>query len=919
MREDSFLSNVHDAQIEELYEQFCADPLSVEPSWRAFFNGFELAIERFPKSNVANGASQSMHADSYSEKEIRVLRLIDGYRARGHLFTKTNPVRQRRQYNPSLDLENFGLEASDLDSTFQAGIEVGLGPTTLRNIIDLLEETYCRSLSAEYKFMQDPESVYWLQTRMEKNRNRPSFNVEQKRRLLQKLTEAVGFERFLHTKFVGQKRFSLEGAENFIPAMDAVLRKGAELGIKEFVIGMPHRGRLNLLGNIMGKSYADIFTEFFGRGYSDTIFEGDVKYHMGFSNDIEFDGHKLHLSLSSNPSHLEAVDPVVEGIVRAKLDTRYKGDENSIAPILIHGDASIAGQGVVYEVVQMSQLAGYKTGGTIHIVINNQVGFTTNYVDGRSSIYCTDVAKVVRSPVFHVNGDDAEAVVMAVQMALEFRQKFHRDVFIDLLSYRKYGHNEGDEPRFTQPLLYKIISQHPNPLQIYTKKLLADGVITSEEAESIETEFDAKLELDLEEANKNQSSRVASYFEGDWKGLRLATAEDFHRSPNTGVNAEVLEPLAEQMFKLPEDLSYFQKTKKLFEERRERLADRNAIDWAMAEWLAYGSLLNEGVDIRISGQDVQRGTFSHRHAVITLDDEQDGKYVPLRHLSENQGGFEIYNSFLSEYAVLGFEFGYALANPRHLVIWEAQFGDFANGAQIIIDQFISSAETKWQRMNGLVMLLPHGHEGQGPEHSSARLERFLELCAGNNMQVCNCSTPANLYHMLRRQVHRPFRKPLVLMSPKSLLRHPKCVSHWDEFTSGSFHELLDDADANPKKVRRVLLCSGKIYYDLIAAREKKENIKQCADIAIIRLEQLYPWPENKIMEIVKRYKKAKEWVWVQEEAQNMGAWPFVLRKWLYTDLEVVSRKESASPSTGFIKQHESQQEYVVNTALGIWS
>ena len=724
---------------------------------------------------------------------------------------------------------------------------------------------------------------------------------------------AVDFEAFLHTKFVGQKRFSLEGAEAIIPALETLVEEGAVLGVKEFVIGMAHRGRLNVLANILNKSYENIFAEFEGKSFGDSHFEGDVKYHMGYSSDrIAHNGEKVHLSLAPNPSHLEAVNPVVEGMARAKIEKRYSGDEKKLVPILIHGDASIAGQGIIYEVLQMSQLEGYKTGGTVHVVLNNQVGFTTDYIESRSSTYCTDIAKTTLSPVFHVNGDDIEAVVHTIEMALEFRQQFHRDVFVDILAYRKHGHNEGDEPRFTQPTLYKLIGKHPNPKLIYRNRLIDEGSFSGEELDEIDRNFREQMNSSLELSHQREQLEPTSFFEGDWQGLRLAQQEEHQKSPDTGVDRAKLQELANKLTTLPEDWKIFPKIRNLYKDRSKMVNEREILDWGMGEQLAYASLLDEGTGIRISGQDVRRGTFSHRHAVVV--EEDDTKHFPLMHLSDSQGLLSIYNSHLSEYGVLGFEYGYAVSSPKDLVIWEAQFGDFANGAQIIIDQFIASAETKWQRMNGLVLQLPHGYEGQGPEHSSARIERFMTLCADNNMYILNCTTPANLFHALRRQTARPFRKPLVIFTPKSLLRHPKCVSSLNDFGKGTyFKEVIDDHYVDPAKVKRVLFCNGKIYYDLL----ERQQLEERKDVAVVRLEQLYPMATEQIMEIRNRYVQAQEWFWVQEEPENMGAAGFMMRKFpdLGSPLKLVSRKESSSPSTGFSVMHKKQQEELIQRAF----
>ena len=903
----SYLGNADVSQIEELYQQFLKDPASMEKSWKDFFEGFEFARLNYS----SNGKSDKTNIPENVKKEFNVINLINGYRTRGHLFTKTNPVRERRHYLPTLDVENFGLKNSDLETVFHSGSLIGIGPATLNKIIKHLQQTYCASIGAEYKYIRSPEIVTWLENKMESSLNMPVFSIEQKRRILEKLNEAVAFENFVHTKFVGQKRFSLEGCETLIPALDAIIEFGAQQGIKEYVIGMSHRGRLNVLANILGKTYEEIFTEFEGLEYDELGFAGDVKYHLGFSSDVvTSDGHKVHLSVAPNPSHLEAVDPVVQGIVRSKIDNTPGGDENQIAPILIHGDAAVAAQGVVYEVIQMSLLKGYRTGGTIHLVVNNQIGFTTNYIDGRSSTYCTDVAKVTLSPVFHVNADDVEALVYTIQLALEYRQKFHRDVFIDILGYRKYGHNEGDEPRFTQPLLYKAIAAHQDPRKIYNEKLLSQGEVEGNLVREMEVSFKEMLEKSLDTARQIKKKKVKSFLEGSWKGLRLATPEDFIKSPTTGVDEKVLRSIGKKITELPSGKNFFSKTVRLFEERK-KMVPAGSFDWAMGELLAYGSLLKEGFPVRITGQDVERGTFSHRHAVIQVEDSEEN-YVPLNNIENGQAPFRIYNSLLSEYAVLGFEYGFALSTPNTLVIWEAQFGDFNNGAQIIIDQYISSAEDKWNRMNGIVLLLPHGYEGQGAEHSSGRIERFLNLSAGYNMNILNCTTPANFFHALRRQMHRPFRKPLVIFTPKSLLRHPRCISQINEFSSGSFRELIDDSNVVAEKVRKVLICSGKIYYELLEQKEKD----QAEHIAIVRLEQLYPLPVDQLQKIKQRYKNAKQWIWIQEEPVNMGAWSYLLRVATpIIPLTSITRPESASPATGSYKTHDREQRQLIAEAF----
>ncbi len=895
----SYLQNADPSALEYLYEQYQQDKDSVDFGWRKFFEGFDLGAEK-------TSGSPALSEDA--AKEINVMNLIQGYRQRGHLFAKTNPLRERRKYSPNLDIENFGLEKTDLEKTFNAGVEVGLGPAKLKDIIGLLEQTYCQSIGCEFSYIRDPHRRQWLQQRFEKTRNVPDLTLDEKRHFLQKLNQATVFENFIHTKYIGQKRFSVEGLEVLIPALDAVIQYGAGLGVKEFVMGMAHRGRLNVLANIFNKKYSDIFGEFEGKVFQtdDEDFEGDVKYHLGYSTDIPTkSGNSVHLRLADNPSHLEAVNPVVKGMVRAKLETKYNKDVKSICPILIHGDAAVAGQGIIFEVVQMSGLESFYVGGTIHIVTNNQIGFTTDYLDARTSTYCTDAAKVTLCPVMHVNADDVEAVVHAVKLAMAYRLEFNMDIFIDLLGYRKYGHNEGDEPRFTQPVMYKLIDQHPNPREIYKQKLLQRSEIDAELAREMEVEFRQLLQEKLEEA-KGDYKPVPNQVKNTWEGYKNPEAKDFQIPANTAVPTEKLLELGEKFTTIPEENLPIKKVQNLFADRKKMLAT-GVMDWAMGELLAYATLLEEGHPVRLSGQDVERGTFSHRHAVVKKEDAE-AEYVPLNHLSENQAKLSVYNSLLSEYAVLGYEYGYSSVMPKGLTIWEAQFGDFANGAQIIMDQFISSGEAKWGKYSGLTLLLPHGMEGQGPEHSSARLERYLQLCSQNNMQVLNCSTPANLFHALRRQLKRNFEVPLIIMTPKSLLRHPKCVSPLESFSNGGFQEVIDDANAT--KVRRVLLCCGKVYYDLLAEKESK-NI---SDVAIVRVEQLYPLPTWELEKIFSKYEGA-EFCWVQEEAKNQGTWLHLARYDFPVKLRYIGRKSSASPATGFKKVHDKEQAAIVAEAF----
>ena len=897
----SFLNGIDSDFVDELHQRYLVDKRLVEQSWRQFFDGYEFAKVNY---------SDESEIPTNVKKEFMVINLIDAYRSRGHLFTKTNPVRERRKYSPTLDIKNFGLDEGDLITVFQAGEQIGLGPSTLNEIVSHLEETYCQSIGIEYQYIRHPERVEWIRKNIEL-KNRTKYSKERKKHILHKLNQATVFEQFLQKKFVGQKRFSIEGAESVIPALDALIENGSALGLKEFVVGMAHRGRLNVLANIFNKTYENIFSEFEGKEYDDdALFDGDVKYHLGITSEIKTDsGNNVKITLSPNPSHLEAVDPVVQGITRSKIDNELDGDEKKILPILIHGDAAVAGQGIVYELIQMAQLDGYRTGGTLHIVINNQVGFTTNYLDARSSTYCTDVAKSTLCPVFHVNGDDVEAVAQTIDIALKYRQEFSRDVFVDLLCYRKYGHNEGDEPKFTQPKLYKLIGKHPNPREIYLKQLVDQQVVSVDEGNDMEKEFDDMLQERLDDAKQIEKAKITNFLQEVWKDYRKSRPDDFEKSPNTGVDEKKLVDLAHQLNHLPEGKKYFRKIIKLFEDRIKMLKE-NKLDWAMGELLAYASLLDEGHSVRISGQDVERGTFSHRHAVVKTEDNEE-EVIPLANLSDNQGNFQIYNSLLSEYAVLGFDYGYAFNTPNGLTIWEAQFGDFFNGAQIIIDQFLCAAEDKWGTPNGLVMLLPHGYEGMGSEHSSARIERFLQLCAEHNIQIANCTTPANYFHLLRRQIVRPFRKPLVVFTPKKLLRYPRAVSSVKEMSEGCFKEIIDDSTASAKYIDTVVFCSGKFYYDLI---ETYENL-DAKNIAFIRMEQVYPFPENQLKKIIKKYGDNCQFIWAQEEPENMGPWSFILRKWKFSSIICCARNESGSPATGSPKVHEIRHNAIINQVM----
>jgi len=922
----SYVSNAEISYVDEMYQSYRKDPSSVDETWQKFFEGYNFSLQKYGEKGATNGGSTaapsgngvaavaSSPATTVSEKEVRVHYLIHAYRSRGHLRAKTNPVRERKDRKPLLELTDFGLTEADLDVVFEAGNELGIGAAPLRKIVDTLKFIYEGAIGFEYMYIRKPEKLAWLRNKIEKESLAHALTLDEKKRILSKLNEAVVFENFLHTKYVGQKRFSLEGGETTIPALDKMITASAELGVEEVVIGMAHRGRLNVLANIMGKTYEQIFNEFEGNIKPDmTMGDGDVKYHMGYSSEVVTPkGQKMNLKLMPNPSHLEAVDPVVLGFVRAKGDRLYGYDYKKVLPVLIHGDAAVAAQGIVYEIVQMSKLNGYQTGGTIHFVINNQVGFTTDFEDARSSIYCTDVAKIIDAPVMHVNGDDPEAVTFCMRLAAEYRQKFNEDIFIDMVCYRRHGHNESDEPKFTQPKLYNIISRHANPRELYNQKLIERGDVDAEIAKNMDREFRDMLQDRLNQVKQKPLPYSLQKMEKEWTELRKATKEDFDQSPDTSITQDVIDQVGKAITDIPADFKPLKQIEKLLKDRKEQLQDTKIVNWATAELLAYGSLLLEKKIVRFSGQDVQRGTFSHRHAVLK-DAETNEPYYSLNHISDNQKRFRIYNSLLSEYGVLGFEYGYAMANPSALVIWEAQFGDFANGTQVMIDQFVTSGETKWQRQNGLVMLLPHGYEGQGPEHSSARLERFLGLCANNNVVVTNITTPANMFHALRRQLKWEFRKPLINMAPKSLLRHPLVVSDLKEFTNGRFQEVIDDANVDAKKVKRVLFCTGKVYYDLF---EEQKTSKR-TDVAIVRIEQLYPYPEKQMAAVFAKYKNA-EYVWVQEEPYNMGAWGYILRRMYLmsnTQIEVIARDEASSPAVGYLKAHNEKQAELVKRSF----
>ncbi len=922
MKDFSYITNSHPEYIENLYRDFLKDPASVDPEIKKFFEGFDFAMSNgaglngaahapVTKTPVADGSAST--ADTDWLRELRAYRMILGYRNKAHLIAKTNPIRTRKDRGANIELSFYGFTEKDLDTSFQVGSLIGLGTTTLRNILAHLEKCYASSVGVEFKYISDPKKVDWLTREIETTLLQP-LPLEKKKRALEKLNQGVMFEKFLHTKYVGQKRFSLEGGETTIAALDAIISAAADHEVHEVVIGMAHRGRLNVLANIMGKTYEQIFSEFEGTAKVDqTMGSGDVKYHMGYGSEVETINNKsIHLKLMPNPSHLEAVNPVVVGFARAKADVMYQSEFDRILPILIHGDASVAGQGIVYEVLQMSYLKGYYTGGTIHYVINNQIGFTTDFDDARSSDYCTSLAAAVQAPVFHVNGDDPEAVIKCAEIATRYRQEFNGDVFIDMVCYRRHGHNEGDDPKFTQPHLYALIDKHPNPREVYINYLLENGEADAQElAKAMEKKFWADLQERLDEIKQNPLPYHYQPPELEWKKLRRAVPGDFDQSPVTSISEDSFNTVFKAMMSWPEGFKPLRKVEKILQDKVKLFETEHKVDWATAELLAYGTLTLEGKDVRMSGQDVRRGTFSHRHAVLR-DEQTDKPYSRLSRIPGKTGKFRIYNSLLSEYGVLGFEYGYALANPNALVIWEAQFGDFANGAQTMIDQFIAAGEQKWNRMNGVTLLLPHGYEGQGPEHSSARLERFLQLCAELNIVVTNITTAANFFHALRRQLAWPFRKPLINFSPKANLRHLGTYSRLEEFLQGGFNEVIDDEKADAASVRKVLFCSGKMYFDL-AERQQKENRN---DIAIIRLEQLYPLPHKQLESLYRKYSKAT-WFWVQEEPLNMGAASFLKMNLTQLNFGIISRQPSASTATGYNKIHLQEQAEIIETAFSI--
>jgi 2-oxoglutarate dehydrogenase E1 component len=934
MKDFSFITNSHPAAIEDMYNQYIANPANVDPELKKFFEGFDFAIsntiERLDVKHIATAESNhlskpidanailpSSEVTSYGNlgKEFAVYQLIRAYRKRGHLIADTNPIKPRKDRKPNLGLEHFGLSDADMATPFQAGKALGLGDTaSLAQILKHLQVVYTSHVGIEYTYINNKEVYDFLEREFEKAMA-ADLDFEKKKRILKKINEGVIFEKFLHTKFIGQKRFSLEGGESTIAGLDAIINTSAELGVQEVVMGMAHRGRLNILANILHKTYEQIFNEFEGNVMTNTTMgSGDVKYHLGFrSNITTVSGKEINMQLMPNPSHLEAVDPLVVGFARAKADVLYQSDYDKILPILIHGDASVAGQGIVYEVLQMSKLSGYYTGGTIHFVINNQIGFTTDFEDARSSDYCTSLAAMVQAPVFHVNGDDPEAVVKVCELAAKYRQEFNSDVFIDMVCYRRHGHNEGDDPKFTQPGLYALIDKHANPREVYNKMLLERGDVDAELAIEMEKIFWGDLQDRFDEVKQKKIPYVNQLPEVAWKELAKAVDSDFDKSPNTIVSSEKVFELFAKIMAIPEGFAPLKKVQKLLEDKQKLFTDKQEIDWATGELLAYASIVDEGKDIRMSGQDVKRGTFSHRHAVLR-DEVTNAEYSRLSKINEKQGKFRIFNSLLSEYAVMGFEYGYNMATPNTLTIWEAQFGDFVNGAQTMIDQFISSAEVKWSRMNGLTLLLPHGYEGQGPEHSSARMERFLQACAELNMIITNCTTSANFFHLLRRQLAFNFRKPLVNFSPKANLRNPRSNSPLVDFTDKSFQEVIDDASiVNASSVKRLLLCTGKIFFDL-SDKQIKENRQ---DIAIVRVEQLYPLPVNQLKKIIDKYKTA-QLVWVQEEPRNMGAASY-LRMNMPDEIKMayLTRQASAATATGYAKKHAEEQASLIETAFAI--
>lgn len=905
MKDFSYITNSHPGYIENLYRDYKKDPTSVDKDLKGFFDGFDYALD---SGNGSSVDSQQL------TKEFNVFRLIESYRKKAHLIATTNPIRPRKDRHANLDLKYFDLSDADLASSFIAGKFINLEGATLKDIVAKLQKMYCGNIGFEYDALTDSEEIAWLRNAIE-NEIPKQLGLEERKRALEKTNQGVIFEKFLQTKYIGQKRFSLEGGEALIPGLDAIITEAANNGSKEVVIGMAHRGRLNVLANILGKTYEQIFSEFEGIvPVGNSQGSGDVKYHLGFrSEETTAKGQKVNLQLSPNPSHLEVVDPVTIGFTRSKANVLYNGDFNSILPILIHGDAAQAGQGIIYEVAQMSLLEGYQVGGCLHITVNNQIGFTTDFDDARSSDYCTAIASITKSPVFHVNGDDIESVVKVCRLASEYRAKFHNEVYVDIVCYRRHGHNEGDEPKYTQPSLYALIDKHPDPREEYIKYLTSIGDKTMADlAQEMEKKFWDDLQKRLDEVRQNPKPYTLQTPEKWWADLRFSQVSDFDKSPETGITTEEVKSLISQLMFWPEDFEPLRKVKKLLNDKKALFENEGKIDWGTAELLAYASILVNGSDVRLSGEDVKRGTFSHRHAVL-YDENNNNQYNRLAHFKEGQGKFRVFNSLLSEYGVLGFEYGYAMANPNVLTIWEAQYGDFANGAQMVIDQYITSGEAKWGTMSGLVMLLPHGYEGSGPDHSNARPERYLQSAAENNIYVTNITTAANFFHALRRQVVLPFRKPLINMSPKANLRHPDSYSKLEEFTSGSFQEIIDDVNADPSQVKKVLLTSGKIYFEL----EEKRKAENRTDVAIIRLEQYFPLPEKQLTALHEKYGNAI-WFWVQEEPLNMGAASYLkLNMEQLFPFGIISRQATASTATGYAKVHKQEQQEIIDTAFNI--
>lgn len=889
--------------IDDAYAQWLADPDSVDPTWRAFFQGFSLGHSGGHLGPATAAADSGVRViDSY--KQAQVIRFINAHRSHGHLEAHLDPLGEKPPAHPKLSLSHFGLTETDLDDAFTLTNFQGGGQRKLRDILAALKRTYCGHIGVEYMHVQDADAREWLQARMESIENTPAYERPRKNRILRRLHKAELFERFLHTKYVGQKRFSLEGGETMIAAIDSLLEHCGDLGVEEVVMGMAHRGRLSVLVNILRKPFDVLFEQFSENYLPNTVGgDGDVKYHLGYEAELKTSaGQTIEVRLAANPSHLEIVNPIAEGKARARQRIREDVERRRVLPFLIHGDAAFAGQGVVAETLNFSQLPGYRTGGTVHFVVNNQIGFTTQPAEARSTRYCTDVAKMIEAPVFHVNGDDPEAVCFVMSLALEFRCLFQRDIVIDMYCYRKWGHNESDEPSFTQPLLYKKIAKHPQVSALYTEQLIRSGTHTQADSDAIKQEYSDAMERSFEKAKQAEAARLAAGEQGDpFRDSSAVFQPSYSHDPlPTGVPLDQLNLIVNGLTRLPDGFHPNPKIKRFLDNRRKAFDEGGPIDWGFGEALAFGSLLVEGTPVRVSGQDCERGTFSHRHAVL-YDAETREKHVPLLNLSDDQAKFCVYNSLLSEAAVLGFDYGYSLDYPQMLCIWEAQFGDFANGAQVVIDQFIASSESKWQRVSAITLLLPHGYEGQGPEHSSARLERFLQLCAEDNIQVCNITTPANLFHALRRQMRRDVRKPLIIMSPKSLLRHPQAVSSVQDFASGHFQEIIDDPTP-PHSTKRLLLCSGKVYYDLLAHREN-HKIK---DTALLRVEQLYPLHADKLAELAAAHPKAKL-VWVQEEPQNMGAWSYIapeLERLFGRKPTYAGREAAASPAVGALAAHK---------------